>query len=370
MKEKSDPLDPEFEDILGRGRKKKKLSPGEGARLLKAEGAELEALIETADELRREEVGDIVTYVVNRNINFTNICKNLCKFCAFSKSRDDPESYKLDEEKVREKTREAVEMGATEICLQGGINPDLDFEDYLGYLEAIRDASSEIHIHAFSPAEIEFMRKKSRLDLGVLIKRLKESGLNSVPGTAAEILVDRVRRIICPNKIGVEDWERIIRKCHDLGVPTTTTIMYGHVETPREIATHLLKLREIQRDTGGFTELVPLGLASENTELGREGLAKNLTDIDHLKMHAAARIMLAGSIRNIQTSWVKLGPKLAQRTLNAGANDFSGTLIEENITKAAGGKLERIEPEEIRELIGGVGRIPRERTTTYELVDK
>ncbi|KXB08021.1 hypothetical protein AKJ55_01555, partial [candidate division MSBL1 archaeon SCGC-AAA382M17] len=317
-----------------------------------------------------KEVGDAVTYVFNRNINFTNVCNNFCKFCAFSKPESSPGAYTLSKKQVSEKVRKAVDRGATEICFQGGINPKLDFEDYLDYLRAIREVSEKVHIHAYSPSEIHHMKKKSGLDIEEVLKILKDEGLNSVPGTAAEILVDRVRKIICPNRISAKRWEEIIRMCHKLGIPTSATLMYGHVETPREIAIHLNKIREIQKDTGGFTELVPLAFASENTQLQKEGLVKDLGPEYHLKIHAVSRLMLSGWIRNIQTSWVKLGPELAKRTLNAGANDFSGTLMEENITGAAGGKFNRLEPEEIRKLISEKGKIPVERTTTYNHVKK
>lgn len=368
MKEIPDLLDSEFEKILEKGMEKGELTIDEGARLLESTGPELESLLKAADKVRKEEVGNVVTYVVNRNINFTNVCKNSCKFCAFRRPADSPEAYTLSKEQVTSKAREAVKKGATEICLQGGLNPSLDFEDYIGYLKAIREASRKIHIHAFSPAEINYMSGKSGQKIEETIRKLKEAGLNSVPGTAAEILVDRVRKVICPNKISVGKWKDVVTTCHKVGIRASATLMYGHVETSREIATHLVRLREIQQETGGFTELVPLAFAAQNTELQEEGLVKNLKPEDHLKTHAVARLMLAGKIKNIQTSWVKLGPKLAQRVLDAGANDFSGTLMEENITRAAGGKLEQMKPEEIRRLIDEAGRIPKERTTTYDHV--
>ncbi len=339
----------------------------EATRLLEATGPEVEKLLQTANEVRKREVGDTVTYVINRNINFTNICKNSCKFCAFRRPKSNPESYLLSEEEVSKKAKEALEEGATEICLQGGINPALDFEDYLGYLDAIREVSPEIHIHGYSPEEIRHMKELSGLDIEGIIPKLKEAGLDSVPGTAAEILVDRVRKIICPKKIEVDKWEDIIKTCHRLDVPTTATLMYGHAETSEEIAKHLAKLRGIQKQTQGFTELVLLPFASKNTELQEMGLVRDITKEDHLKIHAVSRLMLT-NIKNIQTSWVKLGPKIAQRTLNAGANDFSGTLIEENITRAAGGEMQKLEPERIRSLIHEIGRVPKQRTSTYEIL--
>ncbi|KXB05371.1 hypothetical protein AKJ49_00960 [candidate division MSBL1 archaeon SCGC-AAA382A03] len=368
MKNLSNSLNSEFRKIINKATEKKELTIQEGERLLKSTGEELNILIKTADRIRKKQVGDIVTYVVNRNINFTNICENSCKFCAFHRKKNSSDAYILNENEVAERTREAVENGATEICFQGGLNPALDFKDYLNYLEVIRSVSNDVHIHAYSPAEIDYMRKKSDLNLEEVILKLKDAGLNSIPGTAAEILAKRVRKIICPKKISVNVWEKIIKTCHRSGIPSSATIMYGHVETDREIASHLAKLREIQKITNGFTELVPLAFARQNTELQNSESLRNLEAMDHLKIHAVARLMLADYIDNIQTSWVKLGPELAKRTLNAGANDFSGTLMEENITRAAGGDFQRLKPKIIRDLINQADRIPRERTTTYELV--
>ncbi len=368
MKETFETMDSEFSEILEKALDREELSVAEGKRLLEAEGEEMDSLVKVADKLRRKYVGDTVTYVINRNINFTNICKNSCKFCAFNADNTKSHSFTLSREEVSKRTKEAVERGATEICLQGGLNPSLSFEDYLKYLEAIRNTSSEIHIHAYSPAEIEFMSKKANLGIIETLQKLKDAGLNSVPGTAAEILAERVRKIICPKKISAEKWEKIIKTCHRLDIPTTATIMYGHIENSEEIASHLIKIREIQKETKGFTELVPLAFASENTELQKSKNMKKMNPEDHLKIHAVCRIMLINQIKNIQTSWVKLGPKLAQRSLNAGANDFSGTLMEENITRAAGGELQELEPGEIRNLISEINRIPRQRTTTYEIL--
>lgn len=322
-----------------------------------------------ADRARREQVGDRVTYVVNRNINFTNVCTNSCSLCAFRRPLGHPEAYTLDPGEVREKTREAADLGASEVCLQGGLNPKLGLEEYLGYLEAVRDASEDIHIHAYSPAEIDHMSRKSDLTVKETVKKLKSGGLDSVPGTAAEVLVDRVRQVICPDKVNSDRWEEIVRTCHEIEIPTTSTLLYGHIETPRDVSRHLCRLRRIQEDTGGFTEFVPLALSSENTELGRKDLARNLGPEDHLRVHAAARLVLSGEIENVQASWVKLGPGLAARALEAGANDLSGTLMEENITLAAGGKIERMEPRELRDLAEGAGRVPRERTTTYDILE-
>ncbi len=368
MNESFNSLDSRFVEILEKALDKEELSKEEGERLLEASDSEVDSLVKVADKLRREEVGNTVTYVINRNINFTNICKNSCKFCAFNTEQNNLEAYTLSPEEVAKRTSEAVKKGATEICLQGGLNPSLSFEDYLEYLEALRSVSSDIHIHAYSPAEIDFMSKKSNLGIEEIIRKLKDTGLNSVPGTAAEILTERVRKIICPKKISVRQWEEIIKTCHNLDVPTTATIMYGHIEKPEEIVSHLIKIREIQQETNGFTELVPLAFASQNTELEKDSKIKKMKPEDHLKIHAVCRLMLINQIKNIQTSWVKLGPKLAQRVLNAGANDFSGTLMEENITRAAGGELQELRPGKIKNLISEINRTPKQRTTTYDIL--
>ncbi len=352
-----------FGEILEKSMKNKEITVEEGKKLLEAEGKNLDALLETADELRKREVGDVVTYVVNRNINFTNVCENSCKFCAFNRPMGDPEAYTLSKEEVKRKTKKALEAGATEICFQGGINPALDLEDYLGYLRAIRDVSERIHIHAYSPEEIKHMSRKAGLPIEKVLQKLKEEGINTIPGTAAEVLVERVRKIICPNKIDTPTWEHIIKTAHKLDIPTTATLMYGHVETPKEIASHIAKIREIQKETDGFTEFVPLGFVGSETELAEK--SDNLDLKDHLKVHAVARIMLSGKIKNIQASWVKMGPENAIEALKSGANDFSGTLIEENITRAAGGKFTKLSAEEIESFIKKAGRVPVERTTTY-----
>ncbi|MFP4005602.1 MAG: 7,8-didemethyl-8-hydroxy-5-deazariboflavin synthase subunit CofH [Candidatus Hadarchaeia archaeon] len=364
------PKEETFRRAIKKALEMKEITVQECERLLNAEGREIEILINTADQLRNICVGDVVTYVINRNINFTNICKNSCKFCAFRREKYDPNAYILSKAEVREKTKEAVEKGATEICLQGGINPSLTLDDYINYLKAIREASSNVHIHAFSPEEIEYASRESGKGVKSVLRSLKEVGLNSIPGTAAEILVNRVRNIICPQKISSEKWKEIIKTAHSLDIPSTATMMYGHIESNRDIAVHLKKIREIQKETNGFTEFVPLGFARRNTELEGNRKLKNLSETDHIKIHSVSRLMLAGSIDNIQTSWVKLGPDLARKTLNSGANDFSGTLMEENITRSAGGQIEYLKPERIEEMIQMEKKIPKERTTLYDKAGK
>ena len=361
-------LDSDFMEILDRAFSHEELSVADGERLLRAEGEELQALVGVADEVRRRRVGDIVTYVINRNLNFTNICVGSCKFCAFRRSPGDHDAYVLTLEQIAAKVREALAFGATEVCIQGGLHPDFELKNYLGILQTIRKISPDIHIHAFSPAELNHIAHREGMGTGEVIKTLRDAGLNSVPGTAAEILVDRVRFIICPKKITTGRWIDTVKICHRLGLPTTATMLYGTVETPRERAKHLALIREIQRETWGFTEFVPLAFMPHNTALWSDGERSPPSIVENLRVHAVARLMLAGYIDNIQTSWVKLGPRGAQLMLCTGANDLSGTLLEENITRAAGGERQVMMPEQLRELILQLGRTPMQRTTTYEFV--
>lgn len=361
-----DKLEPSFSEILAKSLDGEELNVEEGERLLKAKGLELHALALVADEVRRRAVGDVVTYVINRNINFTNICISDCKFCAFRRSPSDADAYVLKPEQIEDKTREALEFGATEVCLQGGLHSDFGLGDYINMLEAVRRVSSKIHIHAFSPAELNHIAEREGMEIVEVIKALRDAGLDSVPGTAAEILVDRVRDIICPKKLNSNEWMTIIKSCHELGLPTTATMMYGHVETPQERAKHMKILREIQSETHGFTEFVPLSFMPHNTSLQREGAVIDVpTGADDIRVHAVARLMLTGYIDNIQASWVKLGPKLAQVMLGVGANDLSGTLMEENISRAAGARQQSMLPRQLEQLILDMGRVPRQRTTTY-----
>ena len=358
-----------FEEILQRALAGEELSVEDGELLLQAKGRKLQALVQTADEMRRRKVGDVVTYVKNRNINFTNICTGSCKFCAFRRSSRDPEAYVLSLGQIEAKVREALATGATEVCVQGGLHPDFSLENYLEILRTVRKVSSSIHIHAFSPSEISHIAERDGMSLELVIKTLRDNGLNSVPGTAAEILADRVRTIICPQKITTYQWVKTIKTCHRLGLPTTATMMYGHVETPLELAQHIDIIRDIQRETKGFTEFVLLPFVSKNTPLRCEAAVGPAPDtIQGLRAHAVARLMLADHINNIQTSWVKLGPAGAQLMLNAGANDLGGTLMEESITRAAGVEQNMMSSDQLEKLILEAGRIPRQRTTTYELV--
>jgi len=342
---------------------------GDGLLLAECQGADLDALISVADHLRRETVGDIVTYVANRNINFTNVCFVGCEFCGFGRSARAADAYTLSLEEIAAKAREAEALGATELCIQGGLPKDLDGYFYRDILRAVRAAAPELHIHAFSPMEIAYGAEKTGLSIRDFLQMLKDEGLNTIPGTAAEILDDRIRAQVSPRKLPVALWVEIVTTAHRLGIRSSSTMMYGSVEEPADWVRHMLLLRRIQSDTGGFTEFVPLAFIHEQTRLYRRGRARGgATGREHHLVHALARALLHGAIPNVQVSWVKLGFPLALDCLNAGANDFSGTLMEESISKSAGATFgEYVSPEEIRSMIRSIGRIPAERTTDYRI---
>jgi FO synthase len=337
--------------------------------LATADGPALEALVAVADQLRRATVGDAVTYVVNRNINFTNVCFVGCSFCGFGRAPGADDAYSLSFEEVVRRAREAWDRGATEVCIQGGLPRDLDGFFYRDLLRAVKRAIPEMHVHAFSPMELDYGIIKTGMPLRDYLQMMKDEGLGSIPGTAAEILDDRVRKELSPNKLQAARWVEIITVAHELGIPTTSTMMYGHVEEPADWVRHILLLRTIQKRTGGFTEFVPLGFIHENTRLYRHGGARPGAKRDeHLRVHALARVLLHGAIKNLQVSWVKLGFEMSLACLQAGANDFSGTLMEESISKAAGATFgEYVSPEEFRARIRTIDRVPAERTTTYKI---
>lgn len=339
--------------------------------LANTEGDDLLGLLVAANSLRRELTGDIVTYVVNRNINFTNVCFVGCKFCAFSRGPREPDTYFLSLEQVAAKAAEAWSIGATEVCIQGGLPHGLPPFHYRDILRAVKTAAPRMHIHAFSPMEITYGIELTGMKLDDYLSMLRDNGLDTLPGTAAEILDDDVRFVLSRNKLSTDQWKQVIRTAHRCGIRSTSTLMYGHVETPEHWVNQLLLFREIQQETGGFTEFVPLGFVHQNTLLYQQGIARpGPTLAEHLKIHALARILLAGSINNIQVSWVKLNRSLSQLCLHAGANDYGGTLMEENISREAGATAgQYTSPQDFQSLILEAGRIPAERNTTYTRIN-
>jgi len=348
----------------------RELSVAEARRLLEAEGADFHALLRAADVARDDDVGGDVTFVVNRNINFTNVCYVGCSFCGFSRHKDDADAYDHPMEVLLDKARDAVARGATEVCIQGGIHPNKDHTHYREILEAIRGEFPELHIHAFSPEEIDFGHRKSGMELADYLRWLVEAGLGTMPGTAAEILSDDVRQVVSPRKLGRERWVEIVTTAHAIGLPSTSTLMYGHIESTEHVARHLETLRDIQKRTGGFTEFVPLGFIHErNILFNHMGARPGSSMAEDLRLVAVARLFLRPWITNIQVSWVKMGPKLAQMGLCAGANDFGGTLMEESISRESGSEHgENLPPETLRRLVREVGRTPVERSTTYAVL--
>lgn len=346
----------------------KDLSQQDAELLLAAEGADLHALLWAADRARREDVGDDVSYVVCRNVNFTNVCYVGCSFCGFARHKHQDEAYDHDMSVVLEKCADAVARGATEICMQGGIHPQKDHEDYRRVVVAIKEAFPGLHLHAYSPEEIDWGHRKSGMTLPDYIRWLMDAGVGSLPGTAAEILDDEIRNILSPRKIKTDRWVEIIRAAHALGLPTSSTVMYGHIETPRHVAAHMNLIRELQKETGGFTEFVPLGYIHELNELYNVlGSRPGAGAYEDLRMVAVSRLFLRPYIQNIQVSWVKMGHKVGQMALTAGANDFGGTLMEESISRESGSMFgENTAPEDFRRLIREIGRVPVERSTLYK----
>src|SRR3954468_111855 len=336
-------------------------------RLAFAEGDDLLGLLVAADMLRCELAGNIVTYVVNRNINFTNICFVGCKFCAFSRGPREGDSYFHSLDDMARKAEEAWHLGATEVCIQGGLPRDLPRFYYRDILRAVKQAVPRMHIHAFSPMEIVYGVELTGMPLADYLSMLRDNGLGTLPGTAAEVLDDEIRHILSANKLTTAQWVEVIRTAHQCGIRSTSTMMYGHAEKPEHWVRQMRLLRDIQSETGGFTEFVPLGFVHQNTILFHQGLARTgPTVAEHLKVHALARVLLAGSINNIQVSWVKLNRELSQLCLHAGANDYGGTLMEENISREAGSTAgQYTSPEDFQALIMETGRIPAERNTTY-----
>ena len=364
-------VSPSLGSVLDRVREGARLDEGQVVRLFEARGGEARAVCEAADRLRRERNGDVVSYVVNRNINYTNVCYFKCRFCAFSKGRLSANlrgrPYDLDLDEIGRRTREAWERGATEVCLQGGIHPDYTGETYLSICRAVKDAAPAMHVHAFSPLEVWQGARTLGVDLPAFLERLRKAGLGSLPGTAAEILDDEVRRVLCPDKITTAQWLEVMESAHGVGLGSTATIMFGHVDGYRHWARHLLRVRDLAERTGGFTEFVPLPFVHMESPMYLRGRARRGPTLrEAVLMHAVARLALDPWIVNIQTSWVKMGPDGMLLALAAGANDVGGTLMNESITRAAGaGFGQEMPPERLESIIREAGRTPRLRTTRY-----
>jgi FO synthase subunit 2 len=362
--------DPVVAAALDRALNGKDISVDEAVALFDSSGLEMSLSMRVADELRRRTAGDIVTYVVNRNINFTNVCIKQCGFCAFSRDFREEEGYFLPTEEIVKRAKEAADLGATEVCIQAGLPPKMDGNLYADICKAVKKELPRMHIHAFSPEEVMYGAVRSETPMPEYLKVLKEAGVGSLPGTAAEILDQDVRDVISPGRISVQDWVAVIKQAHALGIPTTSTIMYGHVETSRHKAEHIALLREIQKESHGFTEFVPLSFVHVEAPMYSRGTVPNIragADSDEvIKMHSVARIMLNNHIPNIQVSWVKEGARMSQMLLGTGVNDFGGTLINESISTAAGAQHGQLmKPKEIRNLIRSAGRTPAQRSTTY-----
>ncbi|MCW1431151.1 5-amino-6-(D-ribitylamino)uracil--L-tyrosine 4-hydroxyphenyl transferase CofH [Novosphingobium sp. JCM 18896] len=366
------PTAPALHRILDKAAGGNELSVDEIVALFATRGAQAQAVVEAADDLRKQAKGETVTYVVNRNINYTNICTHTCSFCAFSKTsskagfRDKP--YDLDLSEIADRAREAVAKGATEVCLQGGIHPRYTGDTYASIVKAVKDACPDLHVHAFSPLEVTQGAQTLGVSVSDYLKRLKDAGLGSLPGTAAEILHDDIRQQICPDKLTTRQWLDVVRDAHLVGLPTTSTIMYGHLERTEHWAAHLLELRRLQSETGGFTEFVPLPLVHMEAPFYRKGQSrKGPTWREALMMHAVARIVLFRQIDSIQCSWVKLGVDGASAVLAAGANDLGGVLMNESISRAAGASHgQELTVKQLLDAASAAGRPLKQRTTLYK----
>jgi FO synthase len=357
--------------VIARATAGQTLTVSEIATLFSARGAAFDLVCQAADELRRQTCGERVRYVVNRNINYTNVCSFKCTFCAFSKSTRSNSlrgpAYDLELAEVSRRTREAWDRGASEVCMQGGIHPDYDGNTYLALLRAAKEAVPQMHVHAFSPLEVTHGANTLGISVEMFLAQLRDAGLGSLPGTAAEILDDEVRSIICPDKLTTSEWLGVVEAAHRVGLRTTATIMFGHVERTVHWARHLLAIRELQGRTGGFTEFVPLPFVHMEAPMFFKGSArKGPTYREAILMHAVARLALHPLIPNIQVSWVKMGAEGAQACLNAGANDLGGTLMNESISRAAGTQHgQEMPPAKMDELARSAGRLPEQRTTLY-----
>jgi FO synthase subunit 2 len=352
-------------DILGGHR----MSDEDAIRLFRTNDRNIWQIAASADEKREKVIGPIVTYVRNQNINVTNYCINSCGFCGFSKKPGEEGGYLSSRDEIRKKAGLAHRRGVTEICTVSGLHPDFDASSYIDIITTLREGAPGVHIHASNPMEVAYAARKSGITTSEVLKLMKAAGLGSLCGTAAEILVDRVRKIICPGKISTDEWVRIIREAHALGIPTTATIMFGHCETLEDRIRHLSILRAVQDETSGFTEFVPLSFVHMNTPLFRKGIARaGATGREDLLMTAVSRLYL-DNIDHIQVSWVKTGVKMAQIGLMAGADDLGGTMFEESISKGAGAQnTDYLDPSEMERIAADIGRDLRERDTLYHLV--
>ncbi|MDH5430990.1 MAG: 5-amino-6-(D-ribitylamino)uracil--L-tyrosine 4-hydroxyphenyl transferase CofH [Nitrosopumilus sp.] len=367
--------DPIVSDILNNALSEKEISADEGLVLFNAKGIDFHLVGLVANELRRRRVGDTVSYVVNRNINFTNVCIKQCGFCAFSRDFREEEGYFLPNEEIVRRAKEAYQLGATEVCIQAGLPPDMKGDMYENICKDIKKEIPDIHIHGFSPEEILYGATRSNVSIQDFLKRMKDAGVDTLPGTSAEILNQKLRDKISPGRISVKDWETVIKSAHKIGINTTSTMMFGHVETLEDRVKHIAKLRNIQKETRGFTEFVPLNFIHTEAPMYKhelhEGIRQGGSGNDVLLTHAVARIMLNNFINNIQMSWVKEGQKMSQLLLMWGANDFGGTLINESISTSAGSEYgQLLRPKEIRRMVKEMRRIPAERDTKYNIIKK
>ncbi len=349
---------------------------GATALLAATDPALAERLYQAADAERRRVAGEEVSYVVNANVNFTNVCYTDCKYCGFWRRPNDPDAYTHDNDTLRTKFERARDFGVREICMQGGLNPRISIDRYEEVLALAHEVIPGVHLHAYSPAEIDHIQRKTRLPLEVVLTRLKEAGLGSIPGTAAEILVERVKKLISPGRIPVERWCEIIRTAHAVGIPTTSTVMYGHIESSADLAEHMDILRNMQAESlaangqGGFTEFVPLPFIPYDNKMGEEFGITEMADLETIfRLHAVARLFFRGSIANVQVAWPKIGIDAARKALSLGVNDLGGTLIEENISRESGAEYgQSLSPRQFDEAIAAAGRVPVQRTTTYDII--
>lgn len=366
-------LDPVVSNILNKVLDGNNITQDETIELFNSKGIELNMIAFVANHLCKRKKGDIVTYVINRNINFTNVCIKRCGFCAFSRDFREEEGYFLPIEEIVRRAKEAEKLGATEVCIQAGLPPRMDGMLYVDICKAIKKELPNIHIHAFSPEEILYGAKRTNCSVQVYLKMLKEAGLGSIPGTAAEILDQQIRDKISPGRISVKDWIKVVKCAHSIGISSTSTIMYGHIENYTHITKHLSILKDIQKETGGFTEFVPLSFVHTEAPMYNrnliDGIRNGPTGVEVLKMHAISRIYLNNNIDNIQVSWVKEGPRMGQILLESGANDFGGTLINESISTSAGASFgQLLKPKMIRNLIHRMGKIPAQRKSDYQII--